>query len=220
MGTLEKLASSYERTPVIRGLIQLIPFGIGSGIDVALVTTIQNIRADRVKTFFDQLEANDAVLNPELLKSEDFLHCYFATVNAALNTKRREKIRMFAKLLSSAVSTSLFNNSDEYEEYLSILDELTFRELVILNILHRHEDATPLIQNENDLQRANRFWEKFIEEIETELRIPRNEINSLLTRLNRTGCYETFTGSYLSYTGGRGKLTPLYFRLESLVDRV
>jgi hypothetical protein len=218
--TLEKLTSYYERNPVIRGLIQLIPFGIGSGIDVALVTIVQNIRADRAKTFFDQLEANDTELSPELLKSEDFLHCYFATVNAALNTKRREKIRMFAQLLSSSVSTNLFNNSDEYEEYLSILDELTFRELVMLNILHRHEEATPFNQNENDLQRANRFWEQFIREVETELRIPQNEIDSLLTRLNRTGCYETFTGSYLDYTGGKGKLTPLYFRLKSLVENV
>jgi len=220
VGTLEKLASSYERNPVIRGLIQLIPFGIGSGIDVTLVTTIQNIRADRVKTFFDQLEVNDAELSPELLKSEDFLHCYFATVNAALNTKRREKIRLFAQLLSSAVFTNLFDHSDEYEEYLSILDELTFRELMILNILHRYEEATPFNQNENDLQRANRFWEQFIGEVETELQIPRNEIDSLLTRLNRTGCYETFTGTYLDYTGGKGKLTPLYYRLKSLVERV
>ena len=55
--SLVKILGRYEKKPVIRGLIQLIPFGIGSGFDVALITKLNNIRNDRIKEFFDELSS-------------------------------------------------------------------------------------------------------------------------------------------------------------------
>lgn len=218
MVDIEGLIKRYETNPVIRGLIQLIPFGIGSAVDVALCVQLENIRKDRIRTFFDELGNNSVQLTPELLKSEDFLHCYFATTKAALNSRRREKIEMFAKLLKSSVRGGPFDSTDEYEEYLSILDELSYRELMILFKLHKFESDLIHEENENDLQRANRFWDKFNTELIDQLRIPANEIDAVLTRLNRTGCYETFVGGYFDYTGGKGKTTPTFWRLKELIE--
>jgi hypothetical protein len=213
-----KLAKRYQRYPVLRGLIQLIPFGIGSGIDAALLTRLQNISEERTKAFFDELAEGNIVLKPELLESEDFLHCFFATAKAALNTRRREKIKFFAKLLKASTLPDAFSNTDEYEEYLWILDELSFRELSILFILDNYESQFPKIAEENDLQRANRFWDRFTTELIEKLSVPKDEIDAILTRLNRTGCYETFVGGYFDYTGGKGKLTSTYFRLKKLIQ--
>lgn len=133
--TIEQLANRYKTNPVIRGLIQLVPWGIGSAADVALVTILENIRKDRAREFFDELGKGAVQLTPEIIESEDFLHCYFSTVRAALNSRRREKIRYFARLLTSSINSSEISTVDEYEEYLSILDELSFRELGILVVL-------------------------------------------------------------------------------------
>lgn len=213
---IEKLAQQYERQPVLRGLIQLVPYGIGSAIDVALSTQLQNIREDRTRTFFDELAKDNIELSPELLKSEDFLHCYFATVRAALNTRRREKIRMFARLLKSSALPNSFINTDEYEEYLGILDELSYRELLILFILEKYESNFISKDDKTGVNAIHPFWERFCEEIEETLSIPKNEIDAVLTRLNRTGCYETIRG-YLDLTGTEGHLTPSYFRLKKLI---
>lgn len=65
--------------PVIRSLIQLIPYGVGTAFDVFIVYKIQEIRKERLRTFFDELGAGKIELTKNLIESEDFLH-YFATL--------------------------------------------------------------------------------------------------------------------------------------------
>ena len=219
---VKRVADAYERNPVIRGLIQLltIPFGLIGVADSVLTAKMEKIREDRLRIFFNELGSGQIELTNELFESEDFLHCYFATVSAVLRTRRKEKIQMFARLLNSTLETELISDTDEYEEYLAILDELSYRELLILAKLETFQAQTQMVESQNDLQRASGFWEEFKQMLENDLDIPDNQHDSKLTRLNRTGCYETFTGSYLGYTGGKGKLTPVYFKLKELIKSI
>jgi hypothetical protein len=221
---LEQLATAYEDQPVIRALIQValapIPYGIGSAIDDALTTALRNMREKRLQTFFDELASGKHKLTEELIKREEFLHAYFATLKAAVNSRRTEKIKLFARLLlNSADSNNV--DSETYEEFLNILDDLSIRELHILLILKQFEDVHPheIVKTNdddgkpgNDLQRANLFWEEFEDTIKQKLNLEQDELRATLTRLNRTGLYETITGTFFGYTGGRGKLTPLFFK--------
>lgn len=218
LGNMEKLIEKYENNPVIRGLIQLVPGGIGSSIDVVLCIEIEKIKSERLKTFYDELGNGDIVISEDLILSEDFLHCYFSTLKAVINSRRREKIQFFAKILKSSISCKPILTTDEYEEYLNILDELSYRELSILFKLHSFESKYPKMAEENDLQRSTRFWPEFVSEIVEKLEIHPDEVQSILTRLNRTGCYETFVGSYLNYTGGRGKTTYTFKLLKDLIE--
>jgi len=206
-----ELAKRYEKSPVLRALVQLIPFGAGGAADTALTTIITNIREDRARTFFDELAARDFPLTEREIQSEDFLHAYFATCKAALNTRRREKIRLFAQLLHSyAFKDTEF---EEFEEHLSILDGLSYREFQILVTLKRYEEANPSKpEGESELQRANSFWQDFQSECAAKLKIPADELSGVLTRLNRTGLYQTIVGTYFDYTGDRGRLTANFYR--------
>lgn len=213
---MESLVLRYEKSAVLRGLVQLIPLNIGSAVDTAVLTRLQTVRAERAREFFDELAKSEGGLNPELLESNEFLHCFFATADAALRTSRIEKIHAFARLLGATTQRAQFSSIDEFEEFLSILDDLSNRELAVLILLDQYEINHPKLDNENDLQRTNRFWGDFSSEISSDLGILPEEVDSVLSRLNRSGCYETFTGSYLSYTGGRGKITPFFRRLKSV----
>ncbi len=106
-GYIDDLMNLYDQ-PVIRSLIQLIPCGVGSAFDFFIMNKIQDIRKERLRTFFDELGSGEIELTNNLIESEDFLHCYFATLRAALNTRRREKVRMFAGLLKSKVLSNSF----------------------------------------------------------------------------------------------------------------
>lgn len=214
--TTENLLARYEGSRVIRGLVQLIPFGVGGAIDVVFTKTLNNIREERSRAFFDELAKTSKPLDPAILESEDFLHCYFSTVKYALNSRRREKIEMFARLLKASLGDTGPRDVDEYEEFLGILDDLTYRELQALAIMDSfsNRSRTP---DQNDLQWTNTFWDEFEDRMVRELVVPKNEVSDFMNRISRTACYEMFTGSYWSYTGGKGKLTPTYKRLKRFI---
>lgn len=217
MNKLQPLLSKYESNRVIRGLIQLVPLGIGSAIDVVLIKTLENIQEERVNTFFDELAAGNVIVDESLLESEDFLHAYYATTRAALNSRRREKIQMFARLLKSSLKGNEISNIDEYEDFVKILDELSYRELIALNILDEYS-VTPRSDDQNDLNWTDQFWNKFEERLMNELGIPGDQVVDFMNRIARTGCYEMFMGGYYDYTGGRGKLTSTYQRLKKFIE--
>jgi hypothetical protein len=213
----ENLLARYEDNRVVRGLVQLIPFGIGGALDVVITKTLSNIREERSRAFFDELIKTSKPLEPTVLESEDFLHCYFSTVRYALNSRRREKIQMFARLLKTSLGETGPRDVDEYEEFLAILDDLTFRELQTLTIMDAFSDR-PRTPDLNDLQWSNTFWDEFEDRIVRELGVPNDEVRDFLSRISRTACYEVFTGGYFDYTGGKGKLTPTYRRLKRFIS--
>jgi hypothetical protein len=139
-------------------------------------------------------------------------------MRAVLNTKRTEKIRWFARLLAAHVhGDAPLCLSDEYEESLRVLEDLSYRELAILAILHKYEKASP--ESEEDaLQRVFKYWHPFKSEVAARLGIAESEIPSALVRLTRAGVYFIFT----EYIGGSddatGQLTALYYRLASLIS--
>ncbi len=213
---IDDLINLYDQ-PVIRSLIQLIPCGVGSAFDVFVVYKIQEIRKERLRTFFDELGAGEIELTKNLIESEDFLYCYFATLRAALNARRREKTRMFARLLKSEVLPNSFSNTDEYEEYLKILDELSYREIEVLFILDEYETQFPKDPDVSNLSRIGNFWDNFTKDLSENLHIPHEEIYPLLTRLERSGCYVKLSGFTSSNT--RGELTPTYYKLKRFIIR-
>lgn len=213
------LLARYERQPVLRGLIQLIPFSIGSAADSALLTQLNNYRDQKLRTFFDELGSGSIELTEEQVSSNDFLHCYFATVSAALRSRRSEKICLLARILRGQIEGEV-SSTDEYEEIVGIVDELSYREVQIISILYKKERDYPDAGNENDLQRAMRIWPDFEQEVRLALGIDPELLRSMLVRIQRSGCYEEFTGSFLDYTGGMGKTTPLYLKIMNAVATI
>ena len=216
---VEHLLERYRDRPVLRGLIQLVPFGIGSAIDTTVSIKLAKYQEERLRSFFDELASGKVELTPELVESEDFLHAFSATTHAALNTRRRGKVRVLGRLLKGAF-TDRVNDADEYEELLAIIDDLSFRELTILSVLAEHERRAVHPQMDNDLQRANRIWPAFEQEVTKRLGIEAKALAPMLVRLQRTGLYVEITGSYWDYPGGRGHLTALWRRLETVLGEI
>jgi CRISPR/Cas system CSM-associated protein Csm2 small subunit len=208
---LENILERYNSNATIRSLIQLIPFGIGSAVDTAISVKINNIRKERIQVFFDELNNQNIHLSENELKDEDILHAYFSTIRTVLNTRRRKKIKLFGKLLSNFFNNNI-NDIDLYEEYLNILDDLSVREFEVLLILHKYEKNIPIKEDQNALQRASMFWDDFLEEVNKKIGIPIEEIPGFLTRLNRTGLYQTFVGGYFDYEGDQGFLTKNFYK--------
>ena len=205
------LIERYRKNPFLRALVSLVPYG--SNIEIAILTKWDRIREERLRELFDTLAETNLIDRPELLDSEDFLHRFFCTLKFATNTRQREKIRMFARLLdSSMVLDGELSDTDEFEDFAKILDELSYRELRALTILDRFTE-TPRSSDQNDLQWTKTFWDEFCQQLSDELPIPFEESTEYMTRISRSGCYQEFVG-FWDLQPGIGKLTPTYFRLK------
>ncbi|MDO9491256.1 hypothetical protein [Acetobacterium sp.] len=219
MDYIENTCKNYVDSPLIRVLMQLIPLGIGSAIDVGICANVKRISDMRQREFFNELADGSVILDETLIENENFLHCFFSTYKYAIDSRKKEKIEMFARLLKASLNEDVFTDTDEYEEYLQILNELTYREFLMLVKLDNFENDYPHKQEESDLQRLERFWEQYKNELIEELKVPEDEIDAMMIRLNRTGCYEIFSGSYMAdIVGGKGKVTPTFRRLRKLVS--
>ena len=208
--------------PFVLTITSSIPMlgGIVQGVDAAISAHLEQEKSERLETLVEALETGledfGGIIPIE--RSHPVIHAAYITIEATLRTARRKKIRTFGKLLAAGLRPDpKINLEYEYEDYLKILDDLSIRELQLLALLSSYEQEADGTEFENDLSRANSFWERFETEAIQELSIPHDELTGLVTRLGRTGMYEPIIGTYYGYQGDRGKLTGAYRRLESIL---
>lgn len=228
---ITKVVDAYATNPRIRTLagaaiagVALINPAIGVGsatIDQVIVNRTINLIANRTRIFFDEANKGEHLITQELLEDDDLVHATIATLSAAIHTRHEEKIRLLARLLINSTRDK-FYKTDEFEEFVAILDDLSMREFTILLTLKEYQDAAfadNVNNDKNNLQTTSTYWEPFSNKISRLLGIPLEEITALLTRLNRTGLYESFDGSAWDYEGGQGMLTPIFYKfIEKLMD--
>jgi hypothetical protein len=146
--TLNWWAELYSEQPLIRALFALasaLPLPIGAGLAAVgkelMDAGVEEMLRERSRAFFDELAIGERYLTKELIQQEDFLHAFFATRQAAMRCRNREKIRRFARLLLTGIKENRLD--DTLEEFISILNDLSTRELEILRILKSFEDSYP-----------------------------------------------------------------------------
>ncbi|ENQ4672957.1 hypothetical protein ACEO74_003515 [Vibrio cholerae] len=214
MDKIEQYLEEYAGNRFIRALVQLIPFGVGGAIDVTIQKTVDSIIKERARAFFDELNQN---IKPDeaLLERNDFIHAYFSTAKYALNTRRLEKIRLFARLLSALPEDDL--NIDEFEELLHLLDDLSYREILALNKLDELSYRTDRLVEDSDYAWCSRFWREYHEFLTKDLKLEQRHTADFLIRICRTGCYELLPVQKGQWIKGIGKLTPTYSLLKKYV---
>jgi hypothetical protein len=213
---LGKGVELYQRSPVVRMIVKLYP--PATVVEAGVLGTYEYFRRRRMLVFADELQKLNLEVEEDKLKDKQFFDAFSATARRVLDSTQDEKIRMFAHLFTSFVRGRHLERIDEFEEVLSILDDLSLREFQVLLILQRHETAIPDQPKQNKLERANQFWNTFSTDVEREVGLPKAELAGTLARLNRTGLYQTIVGAYLNYGGDRGYLTPLFARFIDVLD--
>jgi hypothetical protein len=219
----QEAALTYKNTPKLRAFVEgLEAFLPGvTAANTYLVERLSQLERERTEALFAYLEEEGAELTPALIESDNFLHCFMITVRAAQRTLRKEKIRLFARLLASITKDQeqRISDVDEYEELLGILDDMSVREIRLLMSLDRFQQASGL--NWTDLATADDekvwsgFWNRAYRAIESDASVRSDDIAALLVRVSRTGLYQPFPA--LDEWGGRGSLTPRYYRLRDLI---
>ena len=227
---MENLAGRYT-SPVIKGLLAIagslnpiiaLPSAV-TVVGIELLETALKERQERqLKTFFDKLNEGKITLDKETIANKEFLHRYFITLRTVLKTNRDEKIKVLADFFINRGSRNLDgSHTDIYEEYLGIIDELSYRELLILRTLEEFEkrligSSDGNIEN-GKLQKMIKYWAKFKNTVsaftEGSTLVP-----ALMKRLERSGLFqivETISTIGDTENANRGFLTNLYYDLKN-----
>jgi hypothetical protein len=85
------LSVQYSNRPALKALLKLVPGW--SSADTLLQKRADEIKGDRLKVFFEELAQGRRELTDEVIQTENFIHSYFCTLRAALNSRQREKIK-------------------------------------------------------------------------------------------------------------------------------
>lgn len=219
---VDAYAESTRVRPVLTTLASAIPVlgTVVATVDATLMAHVEREREDRLQTLIQSLEEGlDDFSGPiQLYRAETVLHAAYVTIEATVRTSRREKIRAFGKLLLAGLEDPpRLELATEHEDYLKILDDLSIRELALLALLSEFEQASPKNPGESDVSWTARFWGEFEQQASDRLKVPQAELRGLMSRIIRTGTFEPFAGAIWDYEGGRGLLTPVYYRLASLI---
>ncbi|AIF51169.1 hypothetical protein [Pelosinus sp. UFO1] len=201
------------------------PTGISPAVTFA--SLLFNFRGSLLKEreimLFEELNRNPNMLTADVIKKSDFLHKALITCQVVAMTNRKEKIIYLAKLLKSSTVEENNIGVDEYEEYLSIIADLSFRELQILAIIDKNyilypEPSDPVdeVLTKNKAEWQSAFFPRVRNEIQESLGVRRQELDDILIRISRSGLYKQF--DYVGGHNGNGTLTPLFYRIKELIQ--
>jgi hypothetical protein len=185
----DKLGEIYVAHPVMRTLAALAgvvpPVSV---LDEAVVARWNQAKQERFKALLEELSKGARYLTEDLIEQEDFIYAFHAISRAAVFTKNKQKVQLFARLLTYACREKLLDN-DKFEENLHILEDLSLREMQLLLLFKKHEDRLRERTKgpSDDFRRVQ--WEALQEEAESKLGIPRQQLESSLARLTRSGWY-------------------------------
>ncbi|MCB9187336.1 MAG: hypothetical protein H6601_11420 [Flavobacteriales bacterium] len=216
---LALLYETYENSPQIKALIQLLG-PIGSVPDTVLGTLVTKIRAERLRVFFDELNSGDVELTEDIIAQNDFLHAYFSTAEYVLKTRTDEKIKRFGIVLKSWYSQKV--DIDWFEDYAAIINELSDREFAILSVKYKYElaaEKNPDLSDANPYKKTISYWEEFKDEILKQMDIEPNDLDPMLIRVQRTGCYFKHIGYFDASMEQVGDTTELFKKLHGVIQK-
>lgn len=194
--------------------------GLASGVAAGgafLIVKAAEIRRNRIVEALDECMKRGLHLTEEELQSNENLHIFWKTMQVVINTERGEKIRAIARMycnyqpkLGSPKAT------DEYEEMLRIVDDMSLREMEALHVLRNYE-LSPDGEGLEPRDHAAYFWDEFLKSLEN-IGVDQAQSTAFLQRLTRTGFYQMFMG-YLD-VGNTGQTTSSLDEFIALVQIV
>jgi hypothetical protein len=234
--------ASWLRTTIIGAagavglILPVVPAVVGA-VDVALTTRAQHISQRRLNVLCQSWEQEmqaipTTFVDKQYVESEEFFDLVFQAWESTKRTRHDEKIRLYAKLLVGAIPLQS-REQDSPEDYLTVLAELSLKELQVARALYKQQREAPA-PDENELQWLSRIgavnladkgenynngcgqWKKLL--IECPL-VADEDMEFVLLRLQRSGLVNEVSGAYWDYVGGAYVINNTLRKLMHYLER-
>ncbi len=192
----KQLLKSESSIPssVITGIASAVPL-VGGLLSESIHITVNKFQQKKRSDFLDRVLADEAIITSEMVNNIEFIINFAKTLESVNRLAENDKIVYFANLIKKGYFTAEPIINDEFQEYLSLLNELSFRELYILfNYVNFTKEKQ--IKNIGDSEELKSLYSM----IKQKFDISDSEIMCILERLqNKQLCVYSYgfeTGKY------------------------
>lgn len=145
---------------------------------------VVSYRKKRFERTIAALTAGDITITQAELGSDSFISCFLKTNEAIDKATSNEKIDLLIQVFVCGIKSTLVSKlPDLYHEAISIFSELSYREVLILDIARNHLPFS----SDNGAEDVTNKNKNAIEKIVNQLCIQEDLAYVLLSRLQRTG---------------------------------
>jgi hypothetical protein len=220
---LIKASEIYADQTIIRAGINAIPF-VGGSLDILLSSKGQNFISKRIQRLIKELELEifelkEEQINKEYLETEEGFDLIIQTFNAASKTRQKEKLKLYAQVVKSAININKTYQEEEPELFLKIAEELSLKEFRVAMALYEiketnFEEEKEKLKGQEEKLPNDAAWlsERYPE-------FDKDELVSIFIRLEKTGLIKELVGSFLGYGGGKYLINPLFKRFVNYLKK-
>lgn len=189
---IEEIKGSHLRIG-LSSLLGLIP-GAGSFINDEISKAINEFQLKKRNELLDVILSGNYEITSNLVKDEEFIINFCKTCEAVNRLATNDKVKYFGNLIRNSYLTDEKIENDEFEEYIHILEDISYREINYLVFLKENEDK---MKKEKKILK----WHEFVKAFNEKFNIPRANIYNIFYRLKRTGFVDENLGVSGSISG-------------------
>ncbi|MBR1472167.1 MAG: hypothetical protein IJ600_11065 [Lachnospiraceae bacterium] len=181
----EKINSVYRaQNSVKAAVVSLIPV-LGALFDKITDQTLEDYQNKKRQKFVDTILANKDLITSDMVKNVPCIINIARSIEVVDRCASDDKVVYYGNLIRNGyLSSKTQISNDEFDEYISILNELSYREMIYLNSFAEHARKSGLMSEDmprvdkDNLKRYFAYMDKIY---------PQGNHEFILKRLLRTG---------------------------------
>ncbi len=203
------------QNPIIKCLIDMTKSIPAYGLLVSLGDNVVSSLlikafAKKFKIVVDEILNSDKAITIDMLNDIDSIQSFRQMMMLVDKTNIDEKVILFARLYKNSYIADDRIVNDEYEEYLQLIDELSFREIDLLIIYDQYFGEVDKI--EGLIDESSQF-KQFMDEITIKYSMEENEVIDIIERLCCKGlCFHSMENYSCDIGEGKESFTTEYFK--------
>lgn len=169
---------------VLMPVIKAVPV-IGDMIDSSMNKTIEDFQQKKEKELIEVILKDKHMITTDMVNDIEFIVNYNRTLEAVRRLATNDKVNFFGNLIRNGYLSEERIESSEFDEYLNILNTMSYREIQCLvdYKLHCENKSKGKQVNYND-------WTYFRKDYAKKNQISESEVWSIFMRIKRTGFIE------------------------------
>ncbi|WP_417446124.1 hypothetical protein [Kangiella sp.] len=165
--------------------MSLTTTAINSVLTTALKQGISYWRKKRINELLEKLKTGGINLDSPEVEKEEFISTLIYTADALQKASGHQKINYLIDIfVKGAQENKIITDTDEVNELLSSISELSNKEIIVLSLCSQH-----LIHSSSDTsgKQVNESSEKLYKSVSSQLNISFDESISVVAAIQRTG---------------------------------
>lgn len=181
-----EVINDLYNSPLVSAFVGVIktyvPFfgDLADGIIKNELSNFQNIKRDE---FCKIVFSNQELITSDLIKDMEFIMEFMKTIDVVNRLSSNDKVKYLANLFKNSYILNKNRNLDEYEEWLSRLSDLSYREIQLLEFLYEcDKKMTHLhISSDDKYLRVQKAWDLFLQNGKSRFNLNSNDLSAIIS---------------------------------------